>query len=168
MTSRTRCIALLVLILLAPGLAVADGEWQKLTHPSGGITMGFPPTWLLDQQDQSLLAWSPDDAVRMLFRVIADDRLAVAVAAMNRELAEQIDDARMTRPTETEFNGMDAVAANGTGAIDGRSVDIGVVLVRTGDDQVLLIMGFSVVGKADTHVGDVQRILASIGPTGGS
>ena len=164
MTPRSCLAALLALTLLAANLSATDDDWNTLTHPSGGIGLSFPPSWSLDQQDASLLAWSPDDAVRMMFRVISDDGLAVAMAAMNRELASQVADARLSRPAETAFNGMDAVAANGTGVVDGRSVDIGVVLVRTGKSQVLLVMGFSVVGEADTHIGDVQRILASIGP----
>lgn len=62
---------------------------------------------------------------------------------------------------EIKLNGMDAFMGEGTGKVEGKDVEVGLLFVKNGNN-VLFVFALGVKGKTDAHDNAVGQILNSI------
>ncbi|MCO4770069.1 MAG: hypothetical protein KDA24_08580 [Deltaproteobacteria bacterium] len=160
---RTFAAASLCLLLsLAAGSAFAE----TLTHEPAKVEVDVPDGWTSATEDDALTVESPDGAVLLLFQILDEDELDEALDEVDKEVGKVIRDFDGKKPESGKVNGMDAVAIEGTGRIEDVKVEVGLALLATPADKVLLVLGLAPTAEYRTNEKAIDAMVASIRPVG--
>lgn len=138
---------------------------DKRTHAAAKVSIDVPDGWKIDAEEDNMTITDAADECAIFFIVLETDDLHKALDAIDSELSKVAKNIKWEdKPSELKLNGMDAIALDGKGKIDGTDADMGVMLINTPADKILLVLGAVESAKSSKHEADVEKILKSIKP----
>ncbi|MBN1523678.1 MAG: hypothetical protein JW904_04275 [Spirochaetales bacterium] len=147
--------------------AAAIAYTEEYFHDDAGISMWFPDSWEVSIESQNyIFATHPTGEVGILYLVFDADEIETKLDALDKELENLVDDLEMIEDSMSEetLNGMNAMVTAATGTAGGIPVNIGVILVATPNEKVLLIVGMIEAEKYDEHEKILDEILGRVKP----
>ena len=109
-------------------------------YEEAGIGVDIPDNWSVNFNDNEMEADAPDGSASIYLRIGSDSEVEAAWGELERSVESSVDNFEDSGDMETfSLNGMEAVAGDGTGLIDGVPVELGVMVVRTPTDKALLV-----------------------------
>jgi len=146
-------------------LFAAPAHAETRTHEGAKVTLDVPSGWKVETDGDSMTINDPKEEVAFFLHVLDVDALDKAVDALDKEVGKSFQNVKWEdEPSEQKINGMDSLILEGTAKIDGKPVDIGVLLVATPAKKILLVLGAVEHDKAKKHDKDVEHFLTSIKP----
>jgi hypothetical protein len=149
------------LLAALPGAALA----RNFTYKQAGAKLWFPDSWdIADEGGVVLIADPKEEVGLVLFTLDAKD-LEKALGKLESELAKYVDGMKATGdPEEAKLNGMPAVMIDGTGKVDGKKVELSIVVIKTPNKKALVILGIAQSAKLKKHERTLAKILGSVKP----
>jgi hypothetical protein len=149
----------LLAVLSAPAFA------EKRTHSAAQVSIDVPAGYKVEADEDSMTISDPAGELGVFFVVLDADALDEALKAVDKEVGKLAKGVKWDdKPSEMKLNGMDAVGLDGKGTIDGTAAELGVLLVNTPADKILLVLGAVESDKASKHEAAVSSMLKSIKP----
>lgn len=138
---------------------------ETLSHSTAGVHIWVPDDWSQDGDDNMLIAGDPNEEIIMVFGVLEADAIDAAIEEMDKELSQIVADAEpVGEPEEVKINGMDALVMDGKGTVEGTPVDMGIALIATPNQKILLVFGVVESSAAAKHEATVEKIMTGIKP----
>lgn len=154
----TKKILVLALALTAAGALSA----KKYPHPESGVSVDIPNNWKVSGDANSLNAETKDGEAALFFQVMGADNVDAALAALDGELAKVVQDLKHGEGKNVKMNGMQGKSVEGTGTVSGKPVEVGVIVLKTPKDKVLLVFGIVSKAAVKKHQRALTGILKSI------
>ncbi len=151
-------IIIIVCALLFAGST--NAKWYP--HHESGVTVDIPRSWKVTGDANSLQAKTKDGNAAVFLKVLPAEKAEAALATLDAELAKTIQDLKHNPAEELEVNGLRAYWIDGTGSVDGHSVEVDVILVQTPNGHSLLVFGIIAAEAAEKQHKGMVRILRSI------
>jgi len=146
-----------VLVLAAPALA-ADNE-----IPGTGVTFRTAPGWTVKVEKGIQSVSTPDGAIRMEIRSFAAADAEKAVTDIEKHLTRTIKDyADTSKAQEIEMAGMKGVLGEATGKVDGRDVEIALLMLHTPSGKFVMMITHVDPARASKHEKAFADFLDSI------
>ncbi|MEZ4380130.1 MAG: hypothetical protein R3A79_02190 [Nannocystaceae bacterium] len=147
-----------------PPKVEAPATERMIAHPSAPVTVTIPLTWTESADEGALTLTSADDEVIMIMIAIPAKNLEESLEVLNEELGAIVKDAEIKAVEETEVGGMTAMVADGVGKVDGQPVNVGLMLLRTPDGKILLIVGLALEDASEQATRETAEVLESLRP----
>ena len=160
MTVRT-CTLALVAALLVPFSASA----KTYPHAKAKVQVDIPDDWNVKTDDDSLFASPKDDSVALIFGVMDAHKLDEALKELDKELGKTFKNIKTEKPEEVDINGLKGVSVDATAKVEGKEVEMGLMVLQTTPGTVLLVMGFAEKGKFKAHEATVVGIFKTLKAT---
>lgn len=152
-------------VMLTLALVLASSvSAKKYPHPESGVVIDIPGSWNVSGDDNSLHAQTKDELAHMFFQVMPADSMESALNALDGELAKVVQNLTHDEAKQTKVNGMEAVSVDGKGTVEGHPVELGVLVIKTPKDKVLLVFGMVSEEGLKKHAKGLTRILRGIKP----
>jgi predicted Zn-dependent protease len=159
--NRIALASLAVLLVALPSLALAE----KKTHAEAKVSIDVPAGWKSEAEEHTLTMSDPNEEAVIALMVVDAKDLEKAADALDKEIGNAVSDLKWDgEPSEVKVNGMDGMAVDGKGKIEGKAVDVGVLLVVSPAGKVVLVLGAVESSKAKKHEAQLEKILKSIKP----
>jgi hypothetical protein len=142
------------------GVAVSqDGE--TFTHNAAGVQFQLPKGWKAKPDGEVITVSSADDAFQVVFWVPDEDTFEAAVKELDKELGKTIKNLKTTgKPTQDTHNGMAHYGENGTGVVDGATIEWSVDVL--GAKKPLIILTFAAPNLMAKHADNYVKLVQSI------
>lgn len=159
---RSRLLAALVLVAAFSSPALAEVK----THPTAKVAIDVPTGWKLNGNGDVMTIADPTEEVGFILVVTDASDVDKVVANLDQRLAKVATDIKWAspKPEKSTLNGMPALTNRGEGKVNGKNANLGLILVRTPADKVLLVVAAVESSKYAGHKADVQKLIASIKP----
>jgi hypothetical protein len=110
-------------------ITVAASQSRDFHSAKAGVRFQLPKGWKAKPDGEVITVSSADDALQVVFWVPDEDTFDAAVKELDKELGKTIKNLKTTgKPTQDTHNGMAHYGENGTGVVEGatieRSVDV--------------------------------------------
>lgn len=152
-------------LLLAAALVFAGSlSAKKYPHEESGVVVDIPGSWTVSGDANSLNAQTKDGEAGMYFIVMPAESMEAALNALDGELSKTVQGLTHGEAQQTTVNGMQAVSVDGKGQVDGTPVEVGVLVVQTPKNKVLLVFGIVSESGAKKHQKHLMRIIRGIKP----
>lgn len=153
------------LLLVGAALLFAGAlSAKKYPHNDSGVVVDIPGNWTVTGDDTSLNAQTKDGEAGLYFIVMPADSMEAALNALDAELAKVIQGLTHGEAEQITLNGMQAVSVDGKGTVEGSPVEVGVMVMKTPKDKVLMVFGIISEAGAKKHHKALVKILKSIKP----
>ncbi|MBN1799213.1 MAG: hypothetical protein JW822_11600 [Spirochaetales bacterium] len=160
-----KSVRIWILFLLFLGTAVSLICSEEIVHEQGKISIWYPDHWTMKSDEDALMIADPDEEVVFVYMLIESDEIEDALAALEEELLSTVTELQSVgEPEEDKLNGMDCLFMEAQGKIDDMGVDIGVFMVFTPAQKVLLVMGIVQSSAYEKHEETIVEILSGIQP----
>jgi hypothetical protein len=154
--------ALLLLSLFAAPIAHADTR----VHQKAKIQLWVPDHWdVEDGDDDMLLLSEPGGEAAVVFLVLKAKDLETALGAIDKEISKFVTDVQVQgEPEEMDVNGMPAVVIDAKGKVEGKKVDLGLMVVKTPAGKALLVLAMCESSKMKKHEAVFLKVMKSLKP----
>lgn len=140
-------------------LVAGNARAEEMEHEESGLQFTLPDGWTHEQQEDMLIATSPDEGVEVAFIVSEADTTEELMDVITSELDEVIKGAKTTKDvTEEKVNNLTQIYAEGTGQCEGEPCDWDLTLV-VGAKKNLIVLA---VGEIDANQKAITRLYNSI------
>ena len=154
-------ILALATLLFVAGPAAAGTK----THKASSVTFWIPDNWTVEDQDHDGLQVSdPKGQVSLMFLLKEAKDTKAALAAIDEMIEEHATDVKAGKPQKTTLNGMETVVVDATGTIEGKPVELSVMIVKTLTGKYLTVFGVLEASVKKKHEANLVKILASLKP----
>ncbi|MBL8032897.1 MAG: hypothetical protein JNJ69_04305 [Leptospiraceae bacterium] len=151
------------ILLVGVALFVAGSlSAKKYPHEESGVVVDIPGSWNVSGDANSLHAETKDGEAGMYFIVMPAESMEAALNALDAELAKTVQNLTHGEAQQTKVNGMPAVSVDGKGQVGGQPVEVGVLVIQTPANKVLLVFGIVSETGAKKHQKHLTRILRGI------
>ena len=153
---------LLGVLILVLGCMLVQGE--TFEHEEGGISIWFPDNWKIEDTENLLEAYSPDEEAFAHLLVLQDvNSLDAAVNAYVNELDKIVRNFRSNSGDgqELEMNGLKIFYIEGEGKVEGETVDVGVALIAS-RSAITMMVTFNTKRAAKKYARDFENIVKSL------
>jgi hypothetical protein len=134
---------------------------ETFTHAEAGVQFQLPKGWKAKPDDEIITVSSADDALQVLFWVPDENTFDAAVKELDKELGRKIKNLRTTgKPTQDTHNGMAHYGENGTGVLDGDTIEWSVDVL--GAKKPLIIFTFAAPNLLEKHAENYLKLVNSI------
>lgn len=149
--------ALAVLVLATPALA-ADNE-----IPGTGVTFRSAPGWTVKVVKGIQTVSTPDGAIRTEIRSFTAAEAEKAMPEIEQHLTRTIKDyAETVKAQEIEMAGMKGVLGEAKGKVDGRDVEVALLVLHTPSGKFVLMITHVDLARAGKHEKAFADFLESI------
>jgi len=153
----------LIVLLLYTSVSLVCAE--EAVDESAKISIWYPDDWGMESDEDSLMIVDPSGEVIFIYILVASDKMEDALEVLKKELLSMVSDLQSVgEPEEDDLNGMECIFMEAQGKIDGVGVDIGIIMVITPADKVLLVMGIVESAKYEKHEETIAEIIMGIQP----
>lgn len=152
--------------VLAAVLVAAPAFAETITHDVAQVSIGVPKGWKVKKNGQALtLADAKEDAA-VAFAVVDSDDLKHAAKRMEKHLAAKVKGLKWTKEEKVTINGMKGVALDGDGTIDGKNVDLAVVVLDTPNpDKDLFVIAVAEDEMLAKHREEIKFVFKNLKPS---
>ncbi len=152
-------VTLILWVLFMSAIGVIGQE--TFVSPSG-LNVTVPAGWTYEIEGDLLTINSPDELVVISFIDIEGDSVEEAIQGALEAIGEEFEDLGTTvEPVETKINGLEAVTWEATGTSDGVELDLGMMLVKNGENWVF-VYAVGATGQYEKHRKSIKSIWSSI------
>lgn len=153
------------LLLVGAALLFAGAlSAKKYPHPESGVVVDVPNSWNVSGDENSLSASTKDDLAHLYFVVMPADSMEAALNSLDAELGKVVQNLSHGEAQQIDLNGMQAVTVEGKGTVEGHGVEVGVMVVKTPKDKVLMVFGLIAEQGSKKHHKALVKILNSLKP----
>jgi hypothetical protein len=140
-----------------------DGE--TFTHREAGVQFQLPKGWKAKPDGEVITISSADDALQVVFWVPDENTFDAAVKELDKELGKTIKNLKTAgKPTQDTHNGMAHYGENGTGVVDGSTIEWSVDVL--GAKRPLIILTFAAPNLIEKHADSYVKLIQSIKKAG--
>jgi len=140
-----------------------DGE--VFTHKEAGVQFRLPKGWKAKPDGEVITVSSADDAFQVVFWVPDEDTFEAAVKELDKELGKIIKNLKTTgKPTQDTHNGMAHYGENGTGVVEGATIEWSVDVL--GAKKPLIILTFAAPNLIEKNADNYMKLVQSIKKVG--
>lgn len=153
--------AVIVPNMIAPSVASAE----ILKHEESRLQIFVPDDWVKDTEDEDLLTVHPkDESVGMFFLVVDASDFEAAMDEVGKELDKIVKDFKEDgEAKEDTLNGLKVIYQDGTGKIEGKPADVGLmVILAEKTKKVVIVFAAGEKGKYKKHEPTLTKIFKSI------
>lgn len=149
-----------MLLVLTPAYA------ETKTHKPSQVSFWVPDDWTVEGEDQDQLqASDPNGQASLLFMVRDAKDMKAALAAIDQTIAKVATDVKPSGPaTKVNINGMETSVIDATGKMDGKAVELSILIIKTPAKKFLTIFGVLEADQKKTHEANLRKIIASLKP----
>lgn len=153
------------LLIIAVALATAGAlAAKKYPHADSGVVVDIPGSWEVTGDDHSLNAATKDGLANLSFIIMPAESVEAAMNALDAELGKAVQNLTHGAGEDLTINGMQAHSVDGKGTVEGNPVEIGVMIIKTPKDKILVVFGIVSEEGAKKHHNALVRILKGIKP----
>jgi len=159
---KTKVLLALALLALA---SPAAAEIKK--HPTANVEIDIPAGWTTNVKGENMILTDPTNDVAFILVVSEAKDFKNVVGDLDKKLANFATDIKWAnpKPEATKLNGMDALANRGAAKVSGKDANIGLVVVQTPSNKILLVVVMVESSKYPAHKDEIQKLIASIKPS---
>lgn len=165
-------IVCLALTILAAGLGtyakpiatcgpIFSQDTRKFSHGEAGVQFELPKGWKAKPEGDVITVSTEDDSLQMVFWVPDEETLDSAVKALDKEIEKTVKNMKtIGKPTEDTHNGMPHFSENGTGEVNGTTIEWSVDVLAA--KKVVIILTFAAPGLREKHANEAAEFISSI------
>jgi hypothetical protein len=136
-------------------------QGETFTHADAGIKFELPKGWKAKPDGEVITVSSADDALQVVLWVPDENTFDAAVKELDKELGKTIKNMKTTgKPTQDTHNGMAHYGENGTGVVDGATIEWSVDVL--GAKKPLIILTFAAPNLIEKHADNYMKLVNSI------
>lgn len=159
------CFGLAAPAVVAPNLiapSVASAEILK--HEEARLQIFIPDNWVQETEEDLLIVHPKDESVGMFFFVADASDFEKAMEAFGTEMDKIVKDYKEDgEAKEDTLNGLKVVYQDGTGKIEGKPADVGMmVIIAEKTKKVVIVFAAGEKGKYKKHEATLGKIFKSI------
>jgi hypothetical protein len=163
------CVALFSVALLigstnsraAADVRVVSSQDETFTHSGAGVQFQLPKGWKAKPDGEIIAVSSADEAFQVLLWVPDEDTFDAAVKELDKELGKTIKNIKTTgKPTQDTHNGMAHYGENGTGVVEGTTIEWSVDVL--GAKKPLIILTFAAPNQVEKNADGYLKLVNSI------
>jgi hypothetical protein len=140
--------------------AVAQ-QGETFTHQDAGVQFQLPKGWKAKPDGEVITVSSADDALQVVFWVPDENTFDAAVKELDKELGKIIKNLKTTgKPTQDTHNGMAHYGENGTGVVEGATIEWSVDVL--GAKKPLIILTFAAPSLIEKNADAYMKLVQSI------
>lgn len=158
-------VALSLVVTVALAATASPARAEVRTHAAAKVSINVPDGWKIEAEEDSMTVTDPKEEVALFMHILEAKDVKAAIEAIDSEVGSSFQGVTWDdEPKTTKLNGMDAMTLDGKAKVDGKPVELGVVILATPAKKILLIVGAVEADKAKQHEKDVVALLTSIKP----
>jgi len=158
-----RIISLFLLIGLAAVATPALADTK--THDRSRVSFWVPDDWTISGEDRDQFeVVDPADQVALLFAVREGKDIKAALAAIDKTIATMATDVKAGPARKVSLNGMEASVIDATGKVEGKPVELSVLIIKTPAKHYLTVLGVLETQHKKAHEANLKKIVASFKP----
>jgi hypothetical protein len=150
---------------LAASLIAVPALAETLTHKVAKVSIGVPANWHSSKDGDVLTLSDKNDDVAASFVVVDSGSIKKAAKAAGKELAKKIKDLKLGKEEKININGMEGVMVDGDGRLNGKDIDLAIIVIDTpNDDKDLMIIALGEDEKIAKHKKEIKYLFDHIEP----
>ena len=136
---------------------------KEIYFPNARINFWVPNEWNRKFDGEAVSVAEPGGDVLLVISAVEANDLDSVLNDLDTELSKIIDNVTLDgSPTETTVNNMPAAFVEATGQMQGQDVEIGVLIVITPAEKMLLAIGIIDASKTDQYEATLNRVFGGI------
>ena len=152
-------VGLLVLVSWSLGTL----EAKTFTHKEGGLRVFLPDFWGVEEKGGVIVTSPRDGSLLLLFGIVPQNSLQQALKELDKHLLKFVKSPRIEgKPVQVVMNEMCGFSVGASGEMEGKRVEISVMLLDTNAPTIFLVLGLGEKGKFEKHVPVVKQILGTL------
>ena len=145
----------------AASVSAVASQDETFTHTGAGVQFQLPKGWKATPDGETITVASADEALQVVFWVPDEDTFDAAVKELDKELGKTIKNIKTTgKPTQDTHNGMAHYGENGTGVVDGATIEWSVDVL--GAKKPLIILTFAAPNMIEKNAANYMKLVNSI------
>ena len=141
--------------------AAVSQDPQTFTHAQAGVQFQLPKGWKAKPDGEVITVGPADDSIQVVFWVPDEETFDAAVKELDNELGKTIKNIKTTgKPTSDTHNGMAHFGENGTGVVEGATIEWSVDVL--GAKKPLIILTFAAPNLFEKHADNYMKLVQSI------
>ncbi len=155
-----KSIAIATVLVAAPALA---GE--TITNQSARVSVTVPDGWKHKANGESLTLMDKKEDTAVAFTLVETGDLSQASKRMGKYLETKVQQLTWTKEEKVEINGMKGVVLDGDGRLDGKNIDLAVLILDTPNpDKDLLVLAIAEDAVLAKHIGEIRSVFRNLKP----
>ena len=140
---------------------VPSQDTRTFHHSEAGVQFELPEGWKAKPEGEVITVSTADDSLQMVFWVPDDETLDAAVKALDKEIEKTVKNMKtIGKPTEDTHNGMPHFSENGTGEVNGTTIEWSVDVLAA--KKVVIILTFAAPELREKHANEAAKFISSI------
>ena len=149
-----------VLLVVAPAIAETT-----LTHDVAKVTITVPKNWKSKKDGDAITLTDKAEDTAVAFAVVDAGDLKLAGKRLEKYLAKKVQKLKWEKEEKADINGMKGVALEGDGRIDGKDIDLLVLVIDTPNpDKDLFVIAIAEDDVLEQHEDEVKFVFKNIKP----
>jgi hypothetical protein len=141
-------------------VSTAGGD-NVFSHPTAGIQFEVPAAWKAEVDGEMMTVSAADGSLSIIFWVPKEVTVDAALDALDTELGKIMKNVKPNgEPEKGNLNGMMTYSAEGTGEVEGSSIEWSCHLMEA--KKPVIALTFAAPGAYDQHQKDVDAFVKSI------
>ena len=129
-----------------------------------GLQFEVPQGWKMENEDGRLTIAPPDGSIAIIFWVFEAENIQQVLQGLGQGLQTAMDNVQSAgEPQQENHNGMTIYSQDGTGNAKGTPIEWNATIIMAPKKPVVAL-STAEPGKADQHVDDMQKFIASVKP----
>jgi len=158
-----RRLAILLMALFVFSLAGSAAFAEERVHEEAKVKLWIPDNWKAEDGDDMLVITDPKEECMMMFMMLDVGSLEKAVDQLAEELSKVVKDLEAEgEAEETKVNGLDVVQLSAKGTVEGKAVDLGIMVILTPTGKAMLVFGMAETAKFQKHSKTIAKVMKSI------
>ncbi len=156
---------LLAPFVLAFALIAAPSSAETITSSAAKIQFDAPDNWKQKKDGDAITIMDKQEDVAIAFIIVDAGAVDKATEALDKQLKKTVKKLKWEKEKDVTINGLEGVSIEGDGQIDGKDVDILVLVLDTpATDKDLIVLAIGEDAKLDKHEAEVKGVFKSIKP----
>jgi predicted Zn-dependent protease len=152
-------------VLAAALLVVAPALAETITHDVAKVTISVPKGWKSQKDGEALTLMDKAEDTAVAFAVVDADDLKLAGKRLEKYLAKKVKNLKWEKEEKATINGMKGVALEGDGRIEGKDIDLMVLVLDTPNpDKDLFVIAIAEDDVLDQHEDEVKYVFKNLKP----
>jgi len=144
----------------------AEARAEVKVHKAAQVSIDIPTGWSMQAPDeQTLILMDPKQDVLIRLAVVEAADAEKAVNVTDAQVKQFVQDVKWgDKAKPTELNGLKGLRLKGEGKIQGKPVDLGVLILGTPSKKVLLVLALIDHATVAAHDAEITGFINSIKP----
>ena len=151
--------------LLAFACVAAPAFAKTMTSSSAKVSFDEPKGWHHKGDGDAITILDKDEDVAIAFMSVGDHAVEKATEELGKQLKNSVQNLKWEPEKKTEINGMKGISVAGDGMVDGKSVDLVVLVLDTpSPDHDLIVLAIGEDARIAKHGDEIKAVFKSIKP----